>query len=194
MTCFCIMAVDLKKELVNLPDKYIILVIVSAMRYVETNVNLLKIFCNEKNLSGIYITVNRPYENISSLLDTNKVNTSNLFFIDAITKTINIASRRTEHCLYISSAESLTELSIAVSEAVKVIHGEKFLFLDSLSTLLMYNSSGTITKFAHFLTTKIREWGIKGVLVSLEKETDEKLISQLTQFVDKVIVVDSKGV
>ena len=65
----------------------------------------------------------------------------------------------------------------------------RLLFLDSISTLILYNDTGSMTKFSHFLINKIKEGGCSGAIISLEKETDEKMISQLSQFVDKVIEV-----
>jgi len=66
---------------------------------------------------------------------------------------------------------------------------DRFIFFDSLSTLLVYNQSKSVTKFAHFLTGKMREWKIKGVLISLQKNTDERLIAQVSQFCDRIIEV-----
>ncbi|MDD5416590.1 MAG: ATPase domain-containing protein [Candidatus Aenigmarchaeota archaeon] len=182
--------INLQKELTNINEHKIVLVVEDATEYLKTNIKILRIFCNDKKIHGIYITANRPYESIKKLLEENKIDSAKLFFIDTITNTKNIKSKKVQNCIYISSAESLTEISIAISELVKIIPGkDRFLFLDSITTLLMYNSAGTTTKFVHFLTNKIREWGISGVLVSLERETDEKLISQLSQFVDKIIYV-----
>ena len=36
----------------------------------------------------------------------------------------------------------------------------------------------------HFLAAKMREWKIGGVIISLEKETDPKLLDELTQLSD----------
>ena len=66
---------------------------------------------------------------------------------------------------------------------------DRFIFFDSLSTLLIYNQSKSVSKFAHFLTGKMREWKIKGVLISLQKNIDENLIAQVSQFCDRIIEV-----
>jgi len=122
-------------------------------------------------------------------LEQKGINTKKLFFIDLITSEISEATEKIDNCLFMESPKSLTDLSIALSEAVKSMPGDKFIFLDTLSTLLVYNQLTTVTKFAHFLTSKMRQWDINGLLVSMEKETDPNLQAQLAQFCDKVITL-----
>lgn len=43
--------------------------------------------------------------------------------------------------------------------------------------------------FVHNLTGKMRQLGVKAVILTLEEETDKKIISQLSQFVDRMIEV-----
>jgi hypothetical protein len=63
----------------------------------------------------------------------------------------------------------------------------KSLFVDSISTLLIYNRAETVSKFLHFLTGKIRVLNLNGVLLSTEKELDPEFADQLEQFVDKTV-------
>ncbi|ODS41409.1 MAG: hypothetical protein A7315_15225 [Candidatus Altiarchaeales archaeon WOR_SM1_79] len=65
--------------------------------------------------------------------------------------------------------------------------GNRFIFMDALSTLLIYNSAGTTAKFAHFLMTKIKLLGLNGVFMSVEEGLDKQLLSQIEQFCDKCI-------
>lgn len=181
------MIVNLVKEVEELADNPIAAFLVPNKLYSNTNIALLKALANTKKLSGIYITVNKPYESIITLLQKNAVNVSSLFFIDLVTKLTEEQPNRIDNCLFMESPESLTDLSIALGEAVNSIPGEKFIFLDTLSTLLIYNKAETVTKFAHFLTSKIRKWGVKGIIISLVKETKPELQAALAQFCDKVV-------
>lgn len=175
-------------DLDALGEERIVLVISKAKDYVKNNVEILKHLVNERGYSGVYVEIARPYETVKKVLEEEGIDTKKLFFIDCITVVAGGKSKRTEDALFIGSPTNLTEISIAMSQAVPALPGEKkFLFLDTLSTLLIYNKAVTVAKFAHFLTVKLREWKILGVLISLEKETDEKMISQLSQFADKVI-------
>ncbi len=66
----------------------------------------------------------------------------------------------------------------------------KFLFLDSLSTLLMYNKPEIVAQFAHFLVTRLRRVGLIGIIISIEKQIDEKLLYLLVEICDKIWEVE----
>lgn len=178
------------KELGKLPLGSIVLVVVSIKKYMQTNNEILKMLCNEKKCHGIYISVNRPYKNLLKILKENNIDVKKLFFIDAITKTAG-GSEKKDSYLLVGSPQALTEISITLGQVAKSIPDKhKFLFLDSISTLLMYNQDKVVAKFVHSLTTKLREWEMGGVLLTMKKETDEKMISLLNQFSDKLISVN----
>ena len=42
-------------------------------------------------------------------------------------------------------------------------------------------------KFIHYLTGKIRLWNIQGIMVALHEDTDKRLISEISQFCDRMI-------
>ncbi len=168
----------------------VVLLIVSAQKYLEVSMEVLQHYCNEENSSCVYVSVNRPYTNLMNLIKKNKINSEKIFVIDAITPD---SARRedVENAVFIGNPKGLTDISISANSAVKNLpEGNRVLFFDSLSTLLIYNDSGSVTKFVHFLINKMKEWKISGIIISLEKETDAKLTSQLSQFVDKVIEIN----
>ena len=75
-----------------------------------------------------------------------------------------------------------------MDQAVRAVPGkEKFLFFDSLNTLLIYNAVGTVARFIHFLATKMRVWGVKGIIISLQKESNKELIDEIEQLCDRRI-------
>lgn len=167
----------------------VVLLVVSAEKYLAVSMDVLKHYCNNEKSSCVYVTVNRPYSTLMNLIKKNGINAEKLFVIDAITPK-SAQTKSADNAIFIGNPKGLTDISISASAAVKSLHdGNKMLFFDSLSTLLIYNDEGSVTKFAHFLINKMKEWSISGVIISLEKETDAKLFSQLSQFVDKVIEV-----
>jgi len=178
----------LEKEFTNLPKHFIVLVVSSSANYLKNNLELLKTLLNEKKQSGIYINVSRSCENISDMMISNGIDISKLFFIDCVTLSSGFKPVKKDSCMYVNSPSDLTEVSIVLDQLVQTIPTEdRFIFLDSLSALLIYNSPNITSKFAHFLTVKLRQWKTKGILITLEKETDDKLLSLLSQFADKII-------
>ena len=180
---------ELEKELRNLPPNSVVMFITEAETYFKDIVRIVKILVNTLELDGIYISVNKPYQSLVELFKKNKINFDKVFFIDCITKTVGGKPEITKNCLFIASPQNLTELGIALSQAMEAMKEKKnkFLILDSLSTLLVYNSAGTIARFSHFLTTRIRLSKFKGIFIIVEKEMDKKLLSTLKEFCDRAI-------
>ena len=108
--------------------------VVNAKKYTEANIELLKILINERKMLGIYLTINKPYVSIKKILEKNNIDTERIFFIDCITKTSGGNPEITENCLYIASPKNLTELGVALYQAMSAMKSKenKFLFLDSI--------------------------------------------------------------
>lgn len=183
---------ELEKELGKLGKNEILLTIVDSRKYQKTNLQILSHLTKKEKHECVYITLNRPYNNLLDLFKESKLDTSKFFFIDTLSETVG-STVQAENVLYISSPHGLTEMSIALNKALSFLSSEKkVVFFDSISTLLIYNKPEMVTKFVHFLVGKMRALGVKGVLMSLEEETDEHLRSQLSQFVDRVIELNGK--
>ena len=166
-------------------DNSLILISVGAKNYNEAIVQLTKYLNTDKKLPGIYVTVNKPYSTIKRIFEDNGINTKTILFIDAITKS---TIGKNEDCLFVGAPEDLTGISIAISEAVKSLpEKRKFLFFDSISTLSIHNTAGSVAKFTHFLTANMRQWGVVGVIILLKRETEQELIDKLYQFCDITI-------
>lgn len=187
--------INLRQELGKLQDNSITLLILNIKQYFESILEVLTVLCNEQKQAGIYVTVNKPYATLKEHFHDRNLDTSRLFFIDAITQTVVQPKLTNHNVIFLPNPQSLTEISLALSEAADMLKASRrFLFLDSLSTLLIYNETENVAKFAHFLTVKMRSLNIQGVLVALRQQLDEELIYELTQYCDKVIDLSSEVV
>ena len=174
-----------KKNVANLED-YIILITVNASDYQKTNLEILELLITEQKIPGVYVTLNKPFDIIQRLLKQKKIDSRLLIFIDGITKVSE--NKRIKNCLFIGSPEKLSDISVAMDQAINALPTkEKFIFFDSINTLQLFNKPGTVARFVHFLAGKIREWKIKGIIISIKKSSDESLINELIQFCDAQI-------
>ncbi len=179
--------VDLKK----LDSNQLVLVVAPSKKIQETILDVLRYFLNTKNAYCVYATIAKPYKTMLNILTQNKIKTDRVFFIDCITPVSTAGSmQRIGNCVF-CQPQSLTSISIALTTALQNLpkDNEKVLILDTLSTMMLYNESKTVTIFVHSLTGKLREWGVKSVILTLEEETDKKVISQIGTFVDEVLEV-----
>ena len=178
---------DFNKKLKTLKE-YIALATVSASKYNETNIKIIKNLTEKEKTPGVYVTLNKPFATMQSILKKNQIDERMVIFVDGVTKIGDDEVKKTKNCLFIGSPEKLSDISIAMDQAVRSIPTkEKFVFFDSLSTLLVYNKSETVAKFIHFLATKMRAWKVKGIIISLEREKNKDLIDKLSQVCDIIM-------
>ena len=177
----------LKTELANM-HTYVVLLLVNINNYQKASLEALKYLAKEEGLPGVYVSVNRPYIAIRDTLISEDIDVETMVFIDAITKISGGTAEKVDNCLYLEGPENLTDFSISITEAVSALKfSEKFLFFDSANTLLVYNDAESVSRFFHFLTSRIRLWGVKGLVVALDRKTEKDVIAQISQFCDKVI-------
>ncbi|MDF1532496.1 MAG: hypothetical protein SCH39_02270 [Methanosarcinales archaeon] len=175
-------------ELKGLNEGGIVLALTSAKNYNEANIDFIKYLVYTKNEPGVYLTFNKPYATMKQILEDENIDPRMIIFIDAITLPSGGKTDDSDRCLYLSDLRNLSDLAVIIDEAVEAIpYKNKFLFLDSLSTLLLYNNTGSAAKFVHFLTGKLRAWKLDAIFLSLELESDAEFLAQLTLFCDKKI-------
>lgn len=176
----------------SLEDHDVILITAPSEELEEINTNIIEYVSGMENSRTVYVTVSKPYSTITNIFDKKGIDMENIFFIDGITKTASgVSEEDVSNCVFLNP-KALTDISIALSQAIEGIDEEKerFLFVDSLGTLMMYNDDKAVGKFAHSLINKVREWGIKSVMLTLEEEAEEEVMSQVKQFCDKTISVN----
>jgi KaiC/GvpD/RAD55 family RecA-like ATPase len=165
-------------------DKPIVLTLIDPMRYQEAVFGVVKYFA-AKSPQGVYVTLNKPFSALTKTFEKAGISSDSLFFVDGITN-VPAAEESADHaCL--GSGIDLSNLCIGISRVIGKFQEEKFLLLDSLSTLLIYNDSKAVSKFAHLLTEKMRRWNTAGSLLTVEMNAEKDVVSQLAPFCDKVV-------
>jgi len=79
---------------------------------------------SNEDLSGVYVAVDKPYESLTNDLENQNIETSDIFFLDAISKDQGINKTNNpkdqQNVVFLESPQNLTDLSISLAEAVKV--------------------------------------------------------------------------
>lgn len=181
---------DIKKEL---SKNQIILLLMPSMDYNELTLDIARQLSAK---SICYVTLNKTYTAIDDKLKKEGVNTKNIFYIDAISKTIKKTPDRTDRCYFVSSPMALTELCLVSSKCLrsksalfpKAGSGAfDYLLFDSLTNLLVYEKKAPVGKFMASLVNKIRDSKTGAVFYALKMEQHSELIQESSMFVDKVI-------
>ncbi len=173
----------------DLENNELILILAPSSLMQDFNLEALDYFLNKKNDHCVYVTVAKPYKTMMNILAKNNIKTDNIFFIDCVSQSaIPGGILRAGNCVF-CEPRALTHLSIVLTQAFAAIPKGmgRVLIFDTLSTLMIYNEVNAISRFAHVLMAKLRLWGVKSVILTLEEESDKEIIAQMTQFCDKVI-------
>ena len=177
---------DVKEKILNVlskteKTKKVYVFISSSNDYKGVNKEILTYFNVKKKYPGIYVSLNKDYEELVSDLEDMKINTKNIFFIICSKDNKKIEK---DNCIYIQGPESLTELSLVMTNTTNM-GGFKYLFFDSLSTLLIYNDLKTSQKFSTYIINKLKEKEILGLLTSLNDQDAKKLTSAIIPLCDE---------
>lgn len=95
-----------------------------------------------------------------------------------------------DRCIYLNSPDPVL-LQVSIERAMDLVSSEnRFIYLDSLSTISLYKSFETLIKFLRHITGKIRLRGFVGTIFTIEKEMDESYFSQISLMCDEIIEVN----
>ena len=171
----------------------ITLIVADAHNYMEKITKVVGELTNKEHIPGVYVTVNKPFKVIKKQFEAGGVNTKMLIFIDAVSAEAGRIVKE-DGCVFVQTPKSLSDLSIAISAAVGALPGDKkFVFFDSLTTLLIYNEAHSVLRFTHFLTNKMRTWDLDGIILSLDSDTKSSIFQQIVLFSDNVINLSKGG-
>ncbi len=148
--------------------------------------NLLDILVKERGMGGVYISVTRPYDFVASKMEALSIPSSDVYFIDCISMMAGKTHQSgNQNVAFIENPSSLEEVSMYLDKMLaKVRNQKRFIIMDSLSSLLIYNTDKTVKEFTHYLINKVRLDNIEGVILSIEKKEAEELVKTLTPMCD----------
>lgn len=174
----------------EIKDGSVILIKVPSKKLIETNIQILKHYVRDKKYGAVYVTVNKPFSELIERFKEEKIDTSKIFVIDAVTprKFVN-GNSRAENAVFIGSPKELTNISITTTSKIKELKTAKVLIFDSVSTLLIYNEFDSVRDFIRFISNKMKELNVTFAMICIKDAADEKLVSQLSSFVDEIIDV-----
>lgn len=174
----------------QLKGKSIVLFVLSKAEYSEKILGLVDAVA-KKTPNLCYVTVNKPASALINQFETGRINSKSFQFVDCIGHSVagapGTAKGAGKPVISVSSPRNLTELNIAISG---VMGGKSdSVFIDALTTLLIYNDGLMVIRFAHNLISTLREHEKSGYFVALKNDISSSLLDDLSMFVDGVVEV-----
>ena len=181
--------IKLNKELSSLGNEFIILLNTDSKYYLDSVLETLK-FMTDKRMGGVYLTSARPYGYMVKKFKEYNINNENLFFIDAISGMVGKSPGEDGRCVFIENPTALEEIGMWTNTLMDRIEVEnKFLIVDSLSTMLIYNDVGALKEFSQFLINRLRLAGVSGIFTSIEMEIQMDFYGMMVALCDKTIEI-----
>ena len=178
----------LAKEFNNLGEGAIVLIETAASKILEVHLAAVK-WLSDKKYTQIILSTSRPCKNLLNLYQKNNIDTNKIIMLCTVCQEKEKKEQKNSKVIHISSCSSLTEIAILLSKCMESMKDKKFVFIDSINTLLIHNEPNTLAKFIHSILTKMRTNNVSGLLISLETETDKEVRAEIAQLCDKIVKV-----
>lgn len=178
----------LKDHFSRLEHGWVALLQLPMEKAMDVNIESIKIL-QGLGYEGVYITLSKDYVELTKIFREKEIDMGKLAFVDGVSQMYGIGAVDAPNVKYISGPISLDGIVAAITDIVPVMKSEKkFVFLDSITTVLLYNSLERTLKFSEFLTTSLKRLQVLGVVVSVSKGfANEQLIRELTKMSNEVI-------
>jgi archaellum biogenesis ATPase FlaH len=157
-------------------DKAVSLLVVTPVEKLQDEIaTALKSFGSDP---CIYVSLNKTAKSVEKALKKARINTKRLFFIDCTSE------KSSDDIIHVAPTQ-LDKLAYAIGCFVKEISGKKFLLIDALSTLLIYNSENKVAGFAKAVMDCCSQNNVDVVALT-PKTKGEELLNKVFNFFDEV--------
>lgn len=137
----------------------------------------------------VYVTVTKPYDTLAKQYEfINEC--KNIKFIDCISRAAGL-SKLYNNVIFLESPSMLEKLGLEIMNNYKQVGEgiEKFLVIDSLTNLIIYNDPDIITKFFYHIINRTRAKDIHTISLAIEEEGLENYLNRLIYLNDKILKI-----
>jgi archaellum biogenesis ATPase FlaH len=157
--------------------------------YFETNIKTIKIL-QKKGLNGVYVSIQRPFKNISSLLKKQGIDPDKIIFIDVASAASKERQEKCKGCVHISQELDVDELIKEIYTSIEKMKGKKFIFIDSLTTFALHKPISETLRFSEFLMRQVKDKKEVILIFNVAKDlSQKKFIQDVIVHADKTIEV-----
>jgi hypothetical protein len=158
---------------------------------VRVNLVLLKAFLEDKKRRGLMITIDRPHQYLSHLMQLHGVDQTNLVFVDAIslhsadTKGGEVAPEFQMGPFHIEALPDFLMKHEDGGSSFQIDMSKiDFVIIDNVSTLLTYNSMESIKRFFQKYVDVLKSVKSRGIQTALVMDRDQH--TELYEFISNL--------
>ncbi|MCJ7571958.1 MAG: hypothetical protein MUO82_08800 [Candidatus Thermoplasmatota archaeon] len=164
-------------------------ILLPSQNYQELIQALFERIKSKPDEAWIYVSVTKPFLNISNQLPF-ITEIKNIRFIDCISRTAGI-SNSTKNIIFIESPTMLEKIGLEIMNIFKEVDPKtkKYLVIDSLTNLIIYNDPEIVTEFFHNIINRTRARDINIISLAIEEEGMECYLNRLVNLNDKILKI-----
>jgi hypothetical protein len=168
-------------------DEAILLVVTDGANYTNA-IRQVALTLAHRFHQGIYVTANRPSHVLRDSLERSGIPPGRLLFIDCVSSLTGLQPADHATVVHVESPTMMDEMARRAEQALKrqAPHA-RFLILDSLSTLSVYNGSDSVRGLAQRLVSRLRALKVPGALILVERQAGEELLDVVRPLCDAVV-------
>jgi KaiC/GvpD/RAD55 family RecA-like ATPase len=172
---------------------WVSLVQVPVDKHLLVNTEALKLLITELGYQCVYITLGKSCNELDTLYKRSGVATGKLFFIDAVSQMYGEQAQNSARCHYTAGPLDVDSITVKLRELLNSLGDvKKCVFLDSVTTVMLYNSMSRTLRFSQFLTKTLKEMGVTGIIVSIAKgDSTQRLAVELAKYCDEVLNISN---
>lgn len=138
----------------------------------------------------VYVTIAKPYGSIVKQFGDMLTGEGNIRFIDCVSRALG-RYETDPNCVFIESPVQLEKMLLEIMTIFRDLKGDvqKYLVIDALSSLLLYNDVSLVAEFFTHLTNRTKLEDIHSISLSIEEEMEDDVNKILYLRSDKIIKV-----
>lgn len=164
-------------------------IILPGSNYPDLVQALFERISNSSNEAWVYVTVTKP---CNTLIDDYEFlkDAKNIKFIDCISRAAGI-TEADSNCILVESPTMLEKLGLEIMNIFKEVDDNttKYLVIDSLTNLIIYNDPEIVTEFFYHIINRTRAKNIHTISLAIEEEALDKYLNRLIYLNDKILKV-----
>lgn len=137
----------------------------------------------DRGFKFVILSGGRPCMDLINIFEENKINLENIHILDMVCRLHKLNVKDQKLVTHINGMNELTKMSILISNMI--IPKKTILFIDSVTSMLLYNNESIFTKFINDILKKMRSRGIHFIILITTGKYYDNLRDELKYSCDK---------
>lgn len=137
----------------------------------------------DRGFKFIILSGGRPCMDLISIFEEKKINLENIHILDMVCRVHKLNTKDQKMVTHQGSMNELTKMSILISSMI--MPKKTILFMDSITSMLLYNNESIFTRFINDILKKMRSRGVHFIILITKGKNYGNLRDELKYVCDQ---------